>query len=403
MLCHASTEIAMFLVLPFVNDDNLFPAYDQGQYYFLTALIMFTLFGWGYAFDIRLWLAARINYAKVFGLKGHYVLRRSGIARLSAVLASFQLASAVVCFALAWREPDYMAVGTAFLIAALLVHICFFLSPKGLHPESRLFLGKVLLACFCVPFAFPVTFVANVVADVLTSAGSAIYRFQYGLCALFTSAWLHPGISDDYCGGDSLYNRIMLPLATALPFWLRFMQCMSRYFEALYNNKRGWDAHQHFVNALKYVSALMVVITDTLTRYHGGTGYHNAWVAALIVKTVYCYLWDVMMDWGLWRTGSPFALRTTTMFPRQAYYFAMLTNAFGRVAWAFGISPHQYPEEWTLVLQTVEVLRRIQWLIFRVENEYIAIKRFPQKNQEPLAQVEDANSSSNSEGDDPKH
>jgi hypothetical protein len=209
----------------------------------------------------------------------------------------------------------------------------------------------------------------------------------------------------------------MLPFATALPFWLRFLQCMSRYFEALRNGKKRWAAHQHLVNALKYVSALAVVATDTLTLYHGGkmhdqSSYYHAWVVALVIKTVYCYVWDVTMDWGLWRTSSPFALRSKTMFShKKLYYVAMVTNAFGRVAWAFGISPHQYPEEWTLWLQTVEVLRRIQWLIFRVENEYISIQQQEFLKEPSPLRFHDSDSTDStleddeqgSEGDDPIH
>eukprot|EP01138_Halocafeteria_seosinensis_P015804 gb/GECG01016128.1/.p1 GENE.gb/GECG01016128.1/~~gb/GECG01016128.1/.p1 ORF type:complete len:498 (+),score=40.29 gb/GECG01016128.1/:1-1494(+) len=410
-------EIAMFLVLPFFNDDKVFPAYEQGQYYLLTALIMFTLFGWGYAMDVRLWMRSGINYARVFNLKGGYVLRRSGIARLSAILASFQLAAAAVCFVIGWRDTQYNGIATALLLVLLVSHILFFTLPGVLHPQSRFFLGRVLLQCFAAPFAYPVTFVANVVADILTSAGTAIYRFQYGLCSLATTGWLQPGAADQHCGTGTLYDMVMLPFATALPFWLRFLQCMSRYFEALWNGKRGWAAHQHLVNALKYASALAVVATDTLTIYQGGknheTPYYHAWVVALVIKTVYCYVWDVTMDWGLWRTTSPFALRPRTMFSKKFYYVAMVTNAFGRVAWAFGISPHQYPEEWTLWLQTVEVLRRIQWLVFRVENEYISIQECEQLKGNERFVCDDSDSDStgstiddtgqSSDGDDPKH
>ena len=61
----------------------------------------------------------------------------------------------------------------------------------------------------------------------------------------------------------------------------------------------------------------------------------------------------------------PLARRT------RSYYFAMVTNFFARAAWALAISPRQCPANWNLVLGMVEILRRGQWSLIRVENEFL--------------------------------
>lgn len=296
------------------------------------------------------------------------------------MLAAFQLLTTAIFFGITWRFPQERSDGgiaSLLLLITLLAHIGFFVAPQLPYVESRYFLRRTLLRCLSTPFCYEFTFVDSVVADLLTSAGTALYRLQYGICTVALTLWDTQEFAEEKCGGEeSLYKQIAVPLAAAFPFWLRFVQCVSQYVYALSQKKRGWQAHQHLVNAFKYVSALAVVGTNALNFYHGssrkGKGpYGNVWLVAVVVKMLYCYIWDIVMDWGLCQTSS--GLRPTMLFAgKKWYYIAMVTNGFGRLSWAFGISPHQYPEEWSWLLQTIEVFRRIQWLVFRVENEYIS-------------------------------
>lgn len=49
----------------------------------------------------------------------------------------------------------------------------------------------------------------------------------------------------------------------------------------------------------------------------------------------------------------------------------MVTNFFARAAWALAISPRQCPPNWRLSLACVEIFRRGQWSLLRVENEFL--------------------------------
>ena len=94
----------------------------------------------------------------------------------------------------------------------------------------------------------------------------------------------------------------------------------------------------------------------------------------MVVKTTYCYVWDVMRDWGLWQRGTtPPLLRPTRLYRRTwVYYAAMVTNFAGRVSWSLAISPHVLPPRWHLLLALVEISRRGQWSLLRLENQTIS-------------------------------
>lgn len=50
----------------------------------------------------------------------------------------------------------------------------------------------------------------------------------------------------------------------------------------------------------------------------------------------------------------------------------MFSNFLMRAAWAVAISPRQCPPNWRMGLACVEILRRAQWSIFRVENQFLS-------------------------------
>ena len=154
------------------------------------------------------------------------------------------------------------------------------------------------------------------------------------------------------------------PMVIAFPFWLRFCQSFWTAYSA--------GNPMQYLNAMKYVSALLVVFTSAATSW-GGPEQHDfwtsAWICALVVKTIYCYSWDVIQDWGLLRDGG--VLRSTTFFSRDLYVAALAFNFVGRIAWSIAISPAFCRADCTLGLGLLEVIRRSIWLLIRVEWAYI--------------------------------
>ena len=126
------------------------------------------------------------------------------------------------------------------------------------------------------------------------------------------------------------------------------------------------------------VSALLVVFTSAATSWGGPEQYsfwHGAWICALVIKTVYCYSWDVLQDWGLLQGGG--LLRPTTFFGRDLYVAALAFNFVGRIAWSIAISPAFCEADCTLGLGLLEVVRRCVWLLIRVEWAYIGTLSSP--------------------------
>jgi hypothetical protein len=93
------------------------------------------------------------------------------------------------------------------------------------------------------------------------------------------------------------------------------------------------------------------------------------WVGTAIVKTTYCFYWDVVHDFGLWKPGYKNLLRdpATLHFPDWVYYTAVLLDFCGRLTWTLAISPQVLSKRWGLLLSIVEISRRGLWNIMRVE------------------------------------
>ena len=95
--------------------------------------------------------------------------------------------------------------------------------------------------------------------------------------------------------------------------------------------------------------------------------------------------WDIYMDWGLARKNSKnLFLRNNILYPPKYYYFAIIINVCLRLTWLNIFMDINNDEIKNLCLSILEVYRRSQWSLFRVENEnannpeqYIAVLEIP--------------------------
>ena len=179
-----------------------------------------------------------------------------------------------------------------------------------------------------------------------------------------------------YCNGP-LDGKWVISL---LPYFWRFLQCLRRYYD-LYSTKffyflfsREMD---HIYNALKYLSAILTTFLNLVTTYYPSTGATVVWTFSAIISSVYSYWWDIKKDWGL---GDPKAdswmLRNNLIHSPLVYYFIMVSDAILRICWIVTISPASFglnisPPFIALLFSALEVYRRFQWNIFRLENEFL--------------------------------
>lgn len=110
--------------------------------------------------------------------------------------------------------------------------------------------------------------------------------------------------------------------------------------------------------------------------YGKDPGLRNLVIFLSLFATTYSYIWDILMDWALFRDGK--VLRDKILYPPNYYYFSMVTNLFLRFFWVIpflgpGIWPQAFndAEALTIILCIAEIYRRAQWSLFRLEIENI--------------------------------
>ena len=141
------------------------------------------------------------------------------------------------------------------------------------------------------------------------------------------------------------------------------MQCLRAYADT--------RASRHLANALKYCTSISVVVLSFLSSR--GEAFATCWLVASAVSSAFAFGWDVVMDWGLrpWAFATSRPAARPFLYPPWCYYAAACTNGAARLTWALYISPGQrvVQQHVILVLGCVELLRRAQWALFRVEFE----------------------------------
>ena len=161
-----------------------------------------------------------------------------------------------------------------------------------------------------------------------------------------------------------------------LPYWWRLMQCLNKY------HKSG--LRPHLFNSGKYLSKLLPPAIFVIVPGSRYIDHELFWLFLLIntFATVYCLVWDYYMDWGMfrsWEKGT-FGLRPKISFSAKFYYFAMVTNFLLRFFWLSSIVDYKWESPFGKFMKNVdmlvflktmaELLRRTQWAIIRIENEF---------------------------------
>ncbi|OAA61015.1 protein-er retention protein [Niveomyces insectorum RCEF 264] len=230
-------------------------------------------------------------------------------------------------------------------------------------------------------------------ADVLTSYAKVLGDLYVCVCMFFFTSRAGREASatdrpDRNCGG-----AVIVPLILAAPSLARF-----RHDDGL-----GWGG-QHLANAAKYASAFPVIAFAALQRRGGDSAadaasaasYHQAWILAVLVNSLYSFYWDVAKDWDLTlfeaarqearnshsgstiRSEYPWGLRRRLhLRPAPLFYYAAIAvDLTLRLSWVLtlrGSSPADggSVERTLFLVEVLEVVRRWLWIFFRVETEWV--------------------------------
>lgn len=105
------------------------------------------------------------------------------------------------------------------------------------------------------------------------------------------------------------------------------------------------------------------------------------WLYTVTLNTLYSFLWDVIMDWGL--AATPQAryplLRDELRYGNAVYYYLAIIMDFAlRLCWSLKLSSHLQRhatgQTFVFIFEVLEVFRRFVWNFFRVEWECVKEK-----------------------------
>lgn len=361
-------------------------------------LLILILVGWSWV--VKTCTAAGMELERVLGgpTKPHEMATTCAITLLNVFLGVHLIhfvASEIP--GLTWRPwlTSNVLLHLIFMLVGLLPH-------RYLHAEPRSSLVRTLWESLIAPLG-PVTFWHVIVADYATSLAKAFADLQKMFCVTSSILAVHDSrperyvrttvLWDEFHGPcvDALSNSLML----ALPFWCRLFQCLRVYSETR-EQKNLWYAwacptpasaarrttHPSIRprNALKYSSAFPPIYLGWLKRQTPSLSIQGLFVLSAVVNSTYTFVWDVLMDWGMlqwdkergcWRL----CMREQTVIARKKTPYAVLLifNFLLRFVWAlavFGSVPTR--GHGMFFFETLEILRRTVWAVFRIEWEYVA-------------------------------
>lgn len=253
---------------------------------------------------------------------------------------------------------------------------------------DKFFIFPMILICFLTLFLFwpfhifyhefrtsiLVTFIKNIfpigrggvrfrdfmLGDILTSMTKPFASLSIGLCLL----------SCDECRDENIRstctrNSVSVLILTLSPFIFRLFQCINRW----YYTKMAWP---HLGNAVKYCGGILYNLFSWMfTVYKDEYLWH--FLIFGIIANSYMLFWDIYMDWNLGRlTSTNFFLRDKIVYPKWMYYSAIGINSLLRFTWLTslpGVNLYIDDELKILILSVLEIYRRTQWSLFRIENE----------------------------------
>ena len=136
------------------------------------------------------------------------------------------------------------------------------------------------------------------------------------------------------------------------------------------------------LNIIKYCTAfppIWLVAASALGYSHPALPMVTA--AMSVINSIYSYLWDIMMDWGLIQLSMKknavcvcLRPRSLFFFPSFAYLLAAAVNLALRFSWMANqleVFRGLHATQLVLLVELLEVFRRSIWNIFRVEWEII--------------------------------
>ena len=251
------------------------------------------------------------------------------------------------------------------LLLFLSFMITLLIPSKNYLLDTKFALAVIMVQCFAAPFT-EVTFMHILIADCYTSVNKVSLDIANSFLWVYAGGWKDTSKSND----TSIQQPWLIILILALPYYVRFMQCIKRYYVTRL-------VFPNIYNAIKYALSITTLVLANLSL----TDHPSLLIPFLIIGFIsffYNNYWDNYNDWGLWRSWDKKNkfLRPRLSFAPNFYYTIMILNFFLRLNWMATLLPKQIiistfkdANLFTLVTETLEITRRFLWTIIRIEYE----------------------------------
>ncbi|KAH9998598.1 EXS-domain-containing protein [Russula vinacea] len=177
--------------------------------------------------------------------------------------------------------------------------------------------------------------------------------------------------------GSHPFQECSKPTLWGVPFLLGILPFVARFGQSI---RRWWDSGltTHLINVRRKIFAGIVFYFCYQLWRHNGAGRGTSFVFFCLFGTIYstyASAWDLLMDWSLLRPHAHFMfLREELLYSSHIpfYYFAIIANVVVRFLWIIYIPTHGPSAALrTWIVALLEVLRRCQWNVYRLENEHL--------------------------------
>ncbi|XP_073035464.1 uncharacterized protein [Primulina eburnea] len=339
--------------------------YEAFLYY--NPLLLVTMMVWLWGICLWVFSQANVGYAKIFDLDPNHLTHRE-IWKSATWMAIIVPTSMTAYLYLYSHGEVLLAAFQPILLYAAVAMILIF--PFDIfYLSSRYYFLRTIWR-----IVFPlqaITFADFFLADIFTSMSKVFSDLERSVCRMVhrqvaTVAWFE---ADSVCGSHS----VAIPIVLVLPYIFRLFQCLRQY--------KDTRERTTLLNALKYSTAVPVIFLSAL-KYHVFPNkwtdiYRPMWLLSSILNSLYSFYWDITRDWDLscftrvFKFSKPHFLSHLLYGRTWVYFWVIGSNLILRCTWTYKLSAHLRHNYITVfAISALEMLRRFQWIFFRVENEW---------------------------------
>jgi hypothetical protein len=328
------------------------------------------LYLWLLGLNVYMWNINNINYKICFGFKNHYSNLITIFQRAAGFTSIFVLIF-LIYMIIRTEIPFFLnlfnniPVNILPLICYSVCIIYLFCPLKNtFNYEGRIYFYTVLLEGFLSIFN-KIEFKHVWLYDQLTSFIGPIRDYEYTMCyyVFFQKTDIEKKL---LCSG----TRNVVLFLGILPHLIRTLHCIRVILDTGKFYPQIW-------NAGKYFCAILTAILSFFVNFY--PQIYPIWCIVAIISTFYSFFWDIKFDFGFLENGKNYPLRDKLSYKNKFfYYFISVLNLFLRFMWVLSTSPEivfQWfrPEFVSLIIYSMEVIRRGFWNFIRVELAHIQI------------------------------